>query len=101
MVARTVDTSSLGKAPECLDEEEWEGILDQARAADPWVRPHNFTREHVLRTVCGDCTLPYQFLARARGKCHPPDGAMTPIVRAEAGVNDLLDEPLPLAVQRA
>ena len=101
MVARTVDTTKLGPAPECLDDDEWQGILQQARYADPWVRPHNFTRDYVLRRVCEDCTLAYQFLAKARGKCHPPEGASTPIVRAEAGVDDLMDAPLKLAVQRA
>lgn len=80
--------------PECFTKEEWDGVVAHAREADPYIPSPRFTHEFVMLKACGDCGLAYQNVESLHGRCHPPAGAMTPLLRAEAGVDDLADEPL-------
>jgi hypothetical protein len=49
--------------------------------------PHGgrLTRTKAAQMACRDCNLYDQFIATARGRCHPPEGAITPIQRKQAG----------------
>jgi len=77
--------------PECFTPEEWRNTIALAREADPYVPIKRFTTDFVMRKACGDCRLAYQSLESWHGRCHPPAGAMTPLLRAEAGINDLAE----------
>lgn len=44
-------------------------------------------RDEVKRAACEDCQLPYQMLMRRLGKCRPIEGAVTPEMRAESGMD--------------
>jgi hypothetical protein len=44
--------------------------------------------------ACEDCSIFLQGIATMKGLCHPVEGAITPIMRANAGI-EIEDEPWP------
>lgn len=81
----------MGKEPECFDShEDWIQFCRFAREAHD--RRGRFTRIVAARSACDSCDLYTQFKEIARGRCHPPEGAVTPRMRKDMGINDLEDE---------
>lgn len=56
--------------------------LPPRKKADP-----DALRLQVKKDACEDCTLPYQLLMQRLGKCHPVEGAVTPEMREESGMD--------------
>lgn len=74
---------------ECFPEGFWPPFFQAAKEAAP-LSPRqksdvDILRNQVKKDACSDCSLPYQFLMQRVGKCHPVEGAMTPILRGRRG----------------
>lgn len=91
--------SNLEPAPECFDSlDDWLSYCRSVRRERTvQKRTTPLTRDMARRAACADCTLRDQFLATLNGRCNPPEGAITPVMRRAAGIDDLADEPLEAA----
>lgn len=91
----TIAPETLADPPDCFTPKEWEAYVTSLPNFAGWRMPdsplivHNETEPERLsrqarsaRSVaCEDCTLAYQLAARLRGRCHPPEYAVTPVSR--------------------
>lgn len=80
-----IDWELMAPTPECFeDEADWRYCVEQTRSIHPTVR--RFTREYALAEACLSCTREYQESQIKVGRCHPPEGAMTPLRILEEGI---------------
>ncbi len=74
---------------ECFPPEFWAPFFQAAKEAAVLPPRHkadvDILRNQVKKDACRDCTLPYQFLMQRVDKCHPVEGAITPILRGRRG----------------
>lgn len=88
---KTPTEEELSDPYECFPPGFWPPFFQAAKEAsslpprkknDPDV-----LRDQVKRDACEDCSLPYQLLMLRLGKCHPVQGAITPQMRSESGMD--------------
>lgn len=74
---------------ECFTEEEWAFHYQASKESTALsARKKNdvtVMNEEAKRLACDDCLLPYQLEQLKLGKCHPIEGAVTPIDRLGYG----------------
>lgn len=98
MVTRTatskpLDFTKLEPRPKCFPtDEDWYRYCELAQ--DSTTRGVKLTRERAARMACDDCSVFLQGIATMKNLCFPPEGAITPFMRMNAGIEEE-DEPWP------